>query len=94
MVLIFLILFVLLASPMAFRTIRGVLGPWVSSAEGLPTLAGLVLHAFVFGLILRLIKRPVRPPQARVSSEPRDPSITRATDYGSTLASKGPDAII
>lgn len=94
MVLIFLILFVLLASPMAFRTIRGVLGSWVASAEGLPTLAGLVFHAFVFSLVLQVLERPARPSQARVSSEPRDPSITRATDYGSTLASKGPDAII
>jgi hypothetical protein len=85
------ILFVLLASPMAFKSVRSILGTWVSSADGLPTFAGVFLHAFVFVLVLRLLKyRPGR----RANYEEMtiyDPSVSRATNYGMTLAAKGPD---
>ena len=52
-VLIYLILFYLVASPLVFRGVRKVLGTWVASAEGLPTFAGLLLHAIIFSLIVR-----------------------------------------
>jgi len=93
MFLVLLFLFGLLASPMAFRTVRQVLGSWVASVEGLPTLAGLAVHAFVFVLVLRLLKRRGRP-QASAPAPIYDPSVSRATDYGSTLAAKGPDAVV
>jgi hypothetical protein len=76
-------LFALLANPMAFRTIRSILGTWVASTEGLPTFAGVFLHAFVFVMVLRLLKY-----------RPGDPSVSRETDYGSHLASTGPDGLI
>ena len=47
--------FVALANPKAFKIVRGVAGGWVASAEGLPTLAGLILHAVVFVLIVGFI---------------------------------------
>jgi hypothetical protein len=82
-------LFTLLASPVAFRTIRGVLGTWVSSAEGLPTFAGIFLHAFVFIFVLKFLTYH---PGMRSNFEIMyDPSVSRATDYGMHLASKGPD---
>jgi hypothetical protein len=49
------IAFVALANPAAFKIVRGVAGGWVASADGLPTLAGLILHAIVFVLIVGFI---------------------------------------
>jgi hypothetical protein len=49
----YLVFFLILASPAVFRGVRKVLGTWVASAEGLPTFAGLLLHAVIFSLIVR-----------------------------------------
>jgi len=87
-------LFALLANPMAFRAVRSILGTWVASAEGLPTFAGVFLHAFVFVMVLRLLKYR---PGMRANYEERtiyDPSVSKETDYGSHLASTGPDGLI
>jgi hypothetical protein len=84
-------LFALLASPLAFKAVRSILGTWVASAEGLPTFAGVFLHALVLILVLRFLKyRPGR----RANYTERiiyDPSVSRVTDYGMHLAAKGPD---
>jgi hypothetical protein len=50
-ILIFMIIFFLVASPATFKIMRGVLGSWVASAEGLATPAGLALHG---GLLIIL----------------------------------------
>jgi hypothetical protein len=42
------VLFVILANPETFKIVRGILGNWVSSSYGVPTLPGLLLHALVF----------------------------------------------
>ncbi|BAT22109.1 hypothetical protein AR679_gp083 [Yellowstone lake phycodnavirus 1] len=49
------IAFVVLANPAAFKIVRGVAGGWVASTDGLPTLAGLILHAIVFVLAVGFI---------------------------------------
>lgn len=49
-----LVTFVLVANPMAFRFTRQVFGDWVAGPEGLATLPGLLLHALVFLLLVRL----------------------------------------
>lgn len=46
------IAFMILANPALFKVVRGVLGGWVASADGLATLPGLALHAAIFALIL------------------------------------------
>lgn len=51
------VLFALLASPQAFKTVRGVAGSWVANAEGLATVPGLLLHALVFVLIVGFFMR-------------------------------------
>ena len=53
--LIVLLAFIVVANPAAFRTTRGVLGNWISSPEGLATFQGIVLHAIVFLLLVRLL---------------------------------------
>jgi hypothetical protein len=40
--------FLIVANPATFKLVRKIAGSWVASAEGLPTTAGLVLHAVVF----------------------------------------------
>jgi len=50
-VLVYMILFFLVANPATFKIMRKGLGSWVSSAEGLPTSAGLVLHSAVYVLL-------------------------------------------
>ena len=54
-----LILFFILANPSTFKATRSLFGGWVSSPEGLPKQAGVLLHALVFVLMSRLIRRTV-----------------------------------
>lgn len=51
------LLFMLLASSMAFQAVRAVLGGWIATAEGLPKLGGLFVHALVFMVLSTLIWR-------------------------------------
>jgi hypothetical protein len=44
--------YVLIANPATYKAVRGILGSWVSSAEGLATFPGLLLHALVFVLLV------------------------------------------
>ena len=52
--LIALIAFMALASPAAFMTTRGIAGNWIASPEGGATIKGLLLHAIVFLVLVRL----------------------------------------
>jgi hypothetical protein len=46
------LLFFIVANPETFILVRRVFGKWVASATGYPTIFGLILHAFVFMLIV------------------------------------------
>jgi hypothetical protein len=52
-----LVLFVLLAHPVLYKTTRGVLGNWVANSEGRASLAGLILHAVIFVAIVGYIMK-------------------------------------
>lgn len=52
----FLVFFVV-ANPATFKLTRKVLGNWVAAADGLPTTAGLLLHALVFVLVAHFLWR-------------------------------------
>lgn len=60
-----ILLFFVVANPSLFKAMRGVLGSWVASAEGLPSTAGLLLHAVVFAVVTRVIMRALARRQAR-----------------------------
>ena len=53
--------YVLVANPATYKAVRGILGSWVASAEGLATFPGLLLHAAVFvalvGFLMRVVPR-------------------------------------
>jgi hypothetical protein len=53
------LLFMLLAAPVAFQAVRAVLGGWIATAEGLPKVGGLAVHAVVFMVLSTLIWRYV-----------------------------------
>lgn len=46
------LIFFVLASPEAFRAVRGIAGKWVATPNGSPSSAGLLLHSVVFMLIV------------------------------------------
>lgn len=49
------IVFFIVANPETFKLVRKVAGGWVASADGLPTQAGVLLHALVFVLALHFL---------------------------------------
>ena len=51
------LLFMLLASSVAFQAVRSVLGGWIASTEGLPKIGGLFVHALVFLVLSTMIWR-------------------------------------
>lgn len=50
-VLIYMVLFFLIASPASFKIVRKALGSWVASPEGLPHSGGLLLHSAIYVLL-------------------------------------------
>ena len=50
-ILIYMILFYIVANPTTFKLMRKGLGSWVASPEGLPYSAGLLLHSAVYVLL-------------------------------------------
>ena len=53
------VLFFIVANPALFKLVRKVLGSWVASAEGLPTMAGLIVHSLVFVLLSTFLWRKI-----------------------------------
>lgn len=53
--------YVLVANPATYKCVRSILGNWVASADGVATLAGLVLHSLVYVLLTGLILMMIMP---------------------------------
>lgn len=53
--------YVVVSNPATYKAVRSVAGNWVSSADGLPTTAGLILHALVFVIIVSLLMKLLFP---------------------------------
>lgn len=69
-------LFFVIANPALFKLTRKVFGSVVASAEGLPTQAGVLLHALVFVLAGRLVGR-----FSRYADEPEKYAEEYADEY-------------
>jgi len=63
--------FFAVANPATFQLTRKVLGSWVAAADGLPTTAGLLLHALVFVLVAHFLWKLMGPKRSsyRLSSD-------------------------
>lgn len=57
------ITFFVVANPATFKLTRKVLGNWVAAADGLPTTAGLLLHALVFVLVAHFLWKIIKGPK-------------------------------
>lgn len=53
------VVFFAVANPETFKLTRSVFGGWVANSYGLPTTAGLLLHALVFVLVAHFLWRLV-----------------------------------
>ena len=82
-VLIYMILFFLVASPAAFKFMRRMLGGWVASAEGLPHAPGLLLHSAVYVLLACYL------PAKLVSGFEEEYEEEYIGEYGSTKTPMG-----
>ena len=51
--------FFVVANPATFKLTRSVAGSWVAAADGLPTTAGLLLHALVFVILAHFMWRMI-----------------------------------
>jgi len=54
-------MFIAFASPMAFKTVRGILGGWVASPEGQAKFLGLLAHGILFVITVGFLMRRVSP---------------------------------
>jgi hypothetical protein len=53
--------FIAISNPATYKTVRSLAGNWVSSADGLPTTAGLVLHSIVFVMLVSFLMKLFAP---------------------------------
>jgi hypothetical protein len=51
--------FFVVANPATFKLTRSLAGSWVAATDGLPTTAGLLLHALVFVIVAHFVWRLV-----------------------------------
>ena len=56
-----MVAFIAISNPATYKTVRSLAGNWVSSAEGLPTTAGLVLHSIVFVMLVSFLMKLFAP---------------------------------
>ena len=47
--------FLFVSSPETYKQTAGILGDWVANATGKPQMGGLLLHALVFLIVLRVL---------------------------------------
>ena len=53
--------FATVASPEVFKLTRSIAGGWVATSEGTAKIGGLILHAIVFVLLLRIALKILKP---------------------------------
>lgn len=80
--------YVLVANPATYKFVRGILGNWVASADGVATLAGLVLHAFVYVFLTGLVLMFFLPRGSSYSPAP-SPAPANAVAQAQQAAASG-----
>jgi hypothetical protein len=82
------ITFFVVANPCTFKLTRKILGHWVAAADGLPTTAGLLLHALVFVLVAHFLWKLMTGPKRssyRLSSQMGDDANVLAPRPGARV---------
>lgn len=57
-------------NPLMFQFMGSLLGKWLANSDGLPTMAGLLIHTLLFGFIIYLLMKPFRNQRQSVSGLP------------------------
>jgi hypothetical protein len=83
--------YLVVANPATYKAVRAVAGSWVASSEGLPTLAGLALHAVVLVLLVTAVMR-LLPAKSKFSMDLDMANLSEIQDYDSKMASFHPAA--
>ena len=81
--------YVIVANPATYKFVRGILGNWVADANGVATMAGLVLHAFVYVLLTGLVLMLVMPKSSGFDMEQAKTTVSNSlTNMASMLTPK------
>ena len=83
--------YLIVANPATYKAVRGVAGGWVASAEGLPTLAGLALHAVVLILLITAVMR-LLPAKSKFDMSLDMANLSEMEEFDSKMASFHPAA--
>ena len=83
--------YIAVAHPATYKATRGVLGSWVASSEGLPTLAGLALHAVVLVLLVTAVMR-LLPRTSKFDMNLDMANLSEIEEFDSKMASFHPAA--
>ena len=83
--------YLIVANPATYKAVRGVAGGWVASADGLPTLAGLALHAVVLILLITAAMRLV-PTKSKFDMSLDMANLSEIEEFDSKMASFHPAA--
>ena len=83
--------YLIVANPATYKAVRGIAGGWVASSEGLPTLAGLALHALVLILLVTAVMRFV-PLKSKFDMNLDMSNLSEMEEFDSTMAAFHPAA--
>ena len=83
--------YLVVANPATYKAVRAVAGSWVASSEGLPTLAGLALHAVVLVLLVTAIMR-LLPAKSKFSMDLDMANLSEIEEFNTNMASFHPAA--
>lgn len=83
--------YLIVANPATYKAVRAVAGSWVASSEGLPTLAGLALHAVVLVLLVTAVMR-LLPRTSKFDMNLDMANLSEIEEFDSKMASFHPAA--
>jgi len=83
--------YLVVANPATYKAVRAVAGSWVASSEGLPTLAGLALHAVVLVLLVTAVMR-LLPRTSKFDMNLDMANLSEIEEFDSKMASFHPAA--
>lgn len=83
--------FVAVGHPAAYQTTRKILGDWIANSYGLPTTAGVALHALVFVILVSFLMRLFTPSKSTYSDLGMA-ELSGIADFDAQMASFHPSA--
>ena len=85
-ILLFMIVFFIVANPATFKLMRQVLGGWVATAEGVAKPGGLLLHSVVFVLLACVVPRALMRRSSYADEEEYEEEEYEEEEYADLMA--------